>query len=482
MNTRSVSISGGIALSLLVGGCAPQTPTAQAPPPLPVQLATLKTDTLIDSTSYVGTLEARQRVSVAPRVQGRIREIYVKEGDEVTRGQKIAELTSEQQQQQVNAGIGQVNSAKANLGTAEAQFRQQQAQAEANSARVAQSRADVANAEANVQTQIATLSAREADLQRARANLTLAQKNYERSVFLVKQGAQAQQDLDNQVRARDAAVAEVTARIKDRDAAGQQVKAAKATLQATKEALNVTLRNEAAARQQVEAAQATVNSRKADIANAEGQLGATRQDLKFNTLLAPIDGIVGDFNQLKVGDFISVGAELTTLTDNKVLDLNVQIPVELQARLRVGLPVEMINKDGRAGVKGQVTYISPTVSRDTQSILVKFSFVNDGSLRDRQYSKVRVIWDRKPGLLIPTTAITSVGAQKFVFVAQQEKPKEGEKEAAKSQLVVRQIPVQTGTIQGQTYQVISGVKPGDRIAVSRILDLRDGTAISVSEQ
>jgi multidrug resistance efflux pump len=125
------------------------------------------------------------------------------------------------------------------------------------------------------------------------------------------------------------------------------VTAARATLQANKEALNIAIQNELASQQQVAAAAATVNSRQAAVASAEGQLGATRQNLVFNTIIAPIDGFVGDFNQRKVGDIISLGEELTSLTNNKTLELNVQIPVELQPRLRVGLPVEIINPDGR---------------------------------------------------------------------------------------------------------------------------------------
>jgi RND family efflux transporter MFP subunit len=209
-----------------------------------------------------------------------------------------------------------------------------------------------------------------------------------------------------------------------------------------------------------------VNSRQAAVASTEGQLGATRQNLVFNTITAPIAGFVGDFNQRKVGDIISLGEELTSLTNNKTLELNVQIPVELQPRLRVGLPVEIINPDGSAGVRGQVTFISPTVSQATQSVLVKFSFTNDGSLRNNQYVRARVIWDQKPGVLIPTTA---------------EKAKEGQ-ENAEERLVVRQKPIQVGTIQGQAYQVISGVNAGERIAVNNILSLRDGTAITVSQQ
>ena len=80
-----------------------------------------------------------------------------------------------------------------------------------------------------------------------------------------------------------------------------------------------------------------------------------------------------------------------------------------------------------------------------------------------------MIWDTQPGVLIPTTAVSSLGGQKFVFLAQP-----GESQGG---LVAKQVPVKVGAIQGQSYQVISGVKPGDRIAVSRILDLKDGRPI-----
>ena len=38
--------------------------------------------------------------------------------------------------------------------------------------------------------------------------------------------------------------------------------------------------------------------------------------------------------------------------------------------------------------------------------------------------------------------------------------------------------LELGTIQGQSYQVISGLEQGDKIAVTRILDLKDGTSIT----
>jgi multidrug efflux pump subunit AcrA (membrane-fusion protein) len=87
--------------------------------------------------------------------------------------------------------------------------------------------------------------------------------------------------------------------------------------------------------------------------------------------------------------------------------------------------------------------------------------------------RVRIIWNRQPGLLIPTSAITSVGSQKFVFVAEKSEPKLGE-----TSLVVKQKPINVGNIQGQSYQVLSGINAGERVAVSRILELRDGAIIA----
>jgi len=118
-----------------------------------------------------------------------------------------------------------------------------------------------------------------------------------------------------------------------------------------------------------------------------------------------------------------------------------------------------------------MTFISPVVDQNTQAIQTKVTFQNDGSLRDREYVRVKVIWQENPGLLVPTRAVSILGGQKFVFVATPG-------ESTEDKLVAQQQPVTLGTIQGQAYQVISGVEEGDRIVLTRILDLKDGTPIS----
>ncbi|ACK67137.1 efflux transporter, RND family, MFP subunit [Rippkaea orientalis PCC 8801] len=438
-----------LVLSLVTTACSSQEQKASAPQSIPVKLQTLQPGTLIDSSQFVGTLEARERVNLAPsRTNGRIVRIFVKEGDVVSRGQKLVEIQPYQEKEDVRAAIGNLQVAQADLRVAEAEYRQREAERDQAQAQVEQARANVARAEADVQD--------------AQAEFTLAEQNYPRSKFLYETGAVSKGDetrgLDQAIRNLDTRQAQLKSRLQIRDA--------------EKAALQAAIDNFRASQKRVEQSFANIDSAKSAIVRAQGQLGSTSETLDYNFLTAPINGVVGSFIDKKVGDNVNVGEGITTLTDNQVFNLNVGIPTENRNRLRQGLPVEIINPDGTPGVRGQITYIAPLVEQNAQAIQVKMTFRNDGSLRDKQYVQVRVIWQQQPGVLVPTAAVSSLGGQKFVFMAQS-----GQSGNGKTSLVAKQIPVKVGAIQGQSYQVISGLKPGDRIAVSRILDLRDGRPI-----
>lgn len=445
-------------LALLSYGCAGKKTAAPTPQAIPVSTTTLTSGTLIESTEFVGTLEAVERVNLAPKINGRIMNILVEEGAMVNRGQLIAELEPEQQQEDVNAATANIQAQVAAFNQAEADLRQTEAQRDASAAEVSRLKASVDTAQANLKTG-------EANLQRAMADLDLAKVNYERSVFLVNQGVLPKQDLDDKTRDLNTAKANVEAQRKNVDALISSVASAQS-------ALNSAQSNLKASQERVESARANVNRSQANIEQARSSRGSIEQNLVFTRLTAPINGRVGDFAQFKVGDFLNTGQVLTTITNNQRFHLNLNIPTENMNRLRLGLPVEIINSDGSAGVKGTITYIAPLVNQNNQSINVKVTFENDGTLKDQQYVRTRLIWDTKPGILVPTNVVTTLGGQQFVFLAS-----EGEGNTT----VAKQVPIKTIGIQGQDYQVISGLKEGDRIITSRILDLRNNAPITLEK-
>ena len=72
---------------------------------------------------------------------------------------------------------------------------------------------------------------------------------------------------------------------------------------------------------------------------------------------------------------------------------------------------------------------------------------------------------------MPTIAVTRIGGQSFVFAV------ESDNSQGQPRQVVHQKPVKLGNVQGDSYQVLEGIKPGDRIAVSNILKLREGAPV-----
>jgi RND family efflux transporter MFP subunit len=300
--------------------------------------------------------------------------------------------------------------------------------------------AEVSGAIANVNAQRAALnnaqaqiSATEAERVSAVADLQLQNEQFERISTLVAQGAFARQQLDQVRRDRDAARA----------------------------ALN-------AAEERVRAARATLDQENSALQQAQAQANLAGEELQDTRVVAPIAGVVGDVT-VKLGDFVNTSSTLTTIIQNQTLSLNLTIPVERASQLRIGLPVQLSGpKDDSPIGSGQISFISPQVNSQSQAILAKASFPNpEGILRDGQLVKSRVIWNRSPGVSIPTTARVPIAGQDFVYVAQQEE----------SKLIARQKPVKLGEIKGNNYQVIEGLQAGEKIVVSGTLNLSDGAPI-----
>jgi multidrug efflux pump subunit AcrA (membrane-fusion protein) len=83
--------------------------------------------------------------------------------------------------------------------------------------------------------------------------------------------------------------------------------------------------------------------------------------------------------------------------------------------------------------------------------------------------KARVIWSTAPTPTVPVLAVTRIGGQSFVYVA--------EKADGGSGTVAKQRAVTLGDTVGNDYAVTSGLKPGDKVVVSGIQFLIDGVPI-----
>jgi RND family efflux transporter MFP subunit len=381
---------------------------------MPVRVETVERSPVQESSEFVGNLESRNSVTLRPEISGRVIEIAIEPGQQVEAGQPLIQLSPEERQADLASLRASINSARA-------------------------IRASTAS----------ELEALRADRVAAVAEVELQQEEYRRAVELVEQDVFPQQELDIAERNRNSAIATLSAL--DR---------------------------------RIEAANASLAESEAALAAAEADAASAEARLQNTVIYAPFSGTIGDI-PVKVGDFVGLGDELSTIIQDQVLELRLSVPIERRAELREGLRVILGDNQGTTLAEGQISFIAPQVEPGAQTVLAKASFDNrSGFLLDGQAVRARIIWTQQEGVLIPTSAISRVAGQTFVYVAvPAPPPEEGAANAQAGQssdgpsLVAEQRPVQLGDIQGNRYQVLDGLEPGDRLIVSGILNLSDGAPI-----
>lgn len=226
------------------------------------------------------------------------------------------------------------------------------------------------------------------------------------------------------------------------------------------------------AEKQIGTAKLGVQQAETAIRQAQAQAETALVELESKDVVSPISGVVDNL-PVKRGDYVSAGQNpVAKVAQTDTLFLNLQVPANRSDQLQSGLSIELIDPTSDALLTaGSVDFVSPTVNNESQTILAKARFLNvDGKLRDGQNVQARLIWETQPGLLIPTTSITRVGGQEFVYLVNDDPYPDGKE-------FVNLVPVELGEIQGNSYQVKGGLESGDRIAVSNILKLRDGVPI-----
>jgi len=224
-------------------------------------------------------------------------------------------------------------------------------------------------------------------------------------------------------------------------------------------------------KQDLEQAQSNYNAAVNDVKALEAQIDSSKIQLKYYSVFAPTDGIVGDI-PVHVGDRVTNTTPLTTIDERNGLEVYISIPSEHASEIRMGAPVEVVDPSGNVLLRTNVYFISPQVESGTQSVLVKAPADKAADvLRSMQLVRARILWSTHSGLTVPVIAVTRISGQFFAFVAEQDNGK----------LVARQRPLELGDIVGNDYVVQSGLKPGDEIVVSGIQNLADGSPVSVEQ-
>jgi RND family efflux transporter MFP subunit len=214
------------------------------------------------------------------------------------------------------------------------------------------------------------------------------------------------------------------------------------------------------------AVQAFENS-KADWESSTAARVTQQRQLAYYNLVAPFAGIVGDI-PVHIGDYVSPQTLLTTVDENAELEAYIYIPTERASEVRVGLPVQIVKSSGELIEASKINFVSQQVDNSIQGVLVKAPIhASLDRFRNAQLVKARVVWSTSPAPTVPVLAVTRIGGQSFVYIST----------ATDKGTFARQRAVTLGDTIGNDYAVTGGLNPGEKVVISGIQFLIDGTPI-----
>ena len=220
--------------------------------------------------------------------------------------------------------------------------------------------------------------------------------------------------------------------------------------------------------QELQQARTNYESAKAELAALGAQVRQQQVQLGYYRVTAPARGTVGDI-PVRVGDRVTTATQLTTLSNNELLEAHVYVPIERSGELREETPLELFTSDGTVVATTKVMFISPLVSEELQAVLCKALIDNQkGGLRAGQVLRARLIESRHQSPVVPVTSVFRLGGQHFIYVAQ----------AGAGGLVAAQRAISVGLITGNDYEVTSGLKLGDKVVITGVQKLRDGAPLA----
>ena len=220
----------------------------------------------------------------------------------------------------------------------------------------------------------------------------------------------------------------------------------------------------------VDTAQATYDQAKAGIAKTEALISQ-------KLVRAPFEGDLG-VRQVEVGQYLTAGTQIVSLTDLSVLYANLTVTEKQSSQIKVGQAVR-VAVDAYPGrtFEGKITTIEPQIATETRNIRVQATIQNPESiLKPGMFATTTIVLPEKPPVVtIPETAVDYTLYGDSVFLITEKKGEDG-----KTSLTADRTFVKTGNRVEGRVQILKGLKAGDKVVAVGQIKLQSGMAVAIS--
>lgn len=212
-------------------------------------------------------------------------------------------------------------------------------------------------------------------------------------------------------------------------------------------------------------AEARLRGATQSIAEARAALAEAQAGLDYATVVAPFAGRVIE-RRVDPGVLASPGTPLLVVEDDGGLRVEASVEESRAGTLAVGdeafVEIDSLPKP----VTAKVSEVVPSVDVASRAFLVKADLPDGlGPLKPGAFARVGFRVGTRKRLVVPSSAITSVGAIDRVFVVTGER--------------ARQRMITWGERQGEWTEILSGLSPSETVVTAPPLALHDGDLVAV---
>jgi membrane fusion protein (multidrug efflux system) len=179
---------------------------------------------------------------------------------------------------------------------------------------------------------------------------------------------------------------------------------------------------------------------------------------------APFSGVLG-LRQVSQGAWVSPSTPLITLSAVKSLKVDFKVPERYAAHVSVGRSLELAVEGRAEKLRGKVSATEGSVDANSRSLSVRALIEDAKGVPPGSFARIELPVQLERALTVPSIVVIPGAAGSSVFVERQGR--------------VVATPVQVGLRGPDWVLVESGLEPGDRVALSNLLRLKDGASVEV---
>jgi multidrug efflux system membrane fusion protein len=225
-------------------------------------------------------------------------------------------------------------------------------------------------------------------------------------------------------------------------------------------------------------ARETVDQKQSQLDQARAQIIKTEALIAQKLIRAPFSGELGT-RHIEVGQYLTPGAPIVTLTDLSMLYVNFTLPSQMRSEISVGQRVNLTaDAFPDRTFTAEISTIEPQVSADTRTMTVQAMMRNpDNGLLPGMFVNAAVVLPPQPDVMVlPETAVDYTLYGDSVYVIRED----GKGADGHPLLKAVRTPVKTGARVGGKVVILQGVEPGERVIAAGQVKVQNGARVAIS--